>query len=328
MGSFLPELISEISPNVLTMIVPPESEAFARAIGAAPRIHRLKAGSPALRLFDQTVVRSTARNHDIILSPMNHGPIRSSVPQVLWACNALYFEPPKSLTDRVQIRLALQAMSHANLTIFPSESTRTSALDVGFNGRSAVLPHPLRVPDAPTWRSSVSGKPLQILVPATANPHKNLGILSQISDQLSVRGERHEISVTAHVPPHRSSLGGVSPIDRYEQESFHSFSQDYDLVLLTSLVESFSYPLLESIVAGLPVAASVIPVHAEVARGRAKLFHPDQPAEAASAIIRARDEWTPLTTEEFRQIADRHSPARYAKATSELIHEVLQGEQC
>jgi glycosyltransferase involved in cell wall biosynthesis len=70
-------------------------------------------------------------------------------------------------------------------------------------------------------------------------------------------------------------------------------------VVLPSKREGFDLPLAEALRARAPVAASSLPVHAEIAAGGATLFDPEDPADARRAVERATRseplEWTGAT---------------------------------
>ena len=56
------------------------------------------------------------------------------------------------------------------------------------------------------------------------------------------------------------------------------------MFVFPSLVESFGHPLVEAMAAGLPIAASDIPVHREVCGDAAIYFDPFDPNELADRI--------------------------------------------
>ncbi len=283
-SSFLPELVSQAACHIAA-VVPAALQQWAEDLGIEVTTHDYPAGDPRLRLIDQWVARSAARSADVMLSPMNHGTIAPQCPHILWACNVLHFDRAGGVVRRTNDALARRAMRHADLVIFPSESARSEASTAGVQVKSStVMLHPVR--DHETgWRQSEGDGVLRVLVPSSSQPHKNLDLLPRVSRELAARGVAHQFHVTAQ-PPYIHSEPYISSIERYEPSDFPRVAKWYDACLLPTLRESYSYSLVEAEGAGIPLAASAIPVHVELARA-AELFDANSASGAADALLAA-----------------------------------------
>ena len=243
---------------------------------------------------------------------MNHGPIAVGKPHILWACNVLHFDQTSSAVGFINNQFARRAMQSANTVIFPSESARREG-GRWAKGNAAVLPHPFRS-DIGRWNAPSDTKDLRIFVPSTANAHKNLDLLPAVADELASRGFACEFGVTAEQLPNH---GSVSTVPRYEHGDMAAVASRYDVAFLPTLRESYSYPLLELAHMGMPVAASDIGPHRELA-SHAVLFDPNDAVAGAQAILEARESSARDGSERFL------SPDQYAKMVWSKVDESLE----
>lgn len=322
--SFLPQLVAQGSDHLFTLVLPHESRALAQDLDLEVITHHHRAGSFRLRAdFDQIDLRRLARRSDVLLSIVNNGPMAAPCPQVMWACNLLYFTPlPLMSKVRLNRWAALKAMNSSARVVFPTRAILDAAEEFGYRGDGIVLAHPLDLDTiGGAWqRSKADPDPLQILVPTSSDPHKNLAFLPAVSAALSERNVEHAIHVTAPGFESAAGTGRVRSIARYSADGLGSLASEHDVALIPSLLESFSFPLLEMEALGLPVAASRIPAHQEV-RLRARLFDPTSPAAAAEAVLGAVDEWAPLSSAESELLRQRHDPEAYASRVLALAAE-------
>ncbi len=320
MQTFLPAFLSSRPSASVSILAPLESCDFLRELRVKVIPHSIPPGSPLLRTYvDQILVNWHSRPNQAVLSLLNHGPILTGRPHILWARNELYFRKPTSASGYALSKMALAAMRTADCVIFPSISSRLSAERCGFHGEARVIGHPFEMPE-PTNARRPQGPLTSIMVPTSPQAHKNLGVLRDVSTELSKLGIRHLIDVTAPQPHFTSELGGVRSVERFTD---HQILTTYDCILLPSLVESFSYPLLEAQVLGIPVAASDIPAHRELG-ALAALFDPKDPAAAARAVtasIRAEPSDAAALRKNLRE---RHSPAKYATTIWQIIDETAR----
>lgn len=319
MDAFLPQFVHKRASAKIGVLIPESSRTGLLGLGVNIHTHGIAAGSPLLRTYvDQGLVRWLGRRYDVVLSLLNHGPLFLDRPHILWARNQLLFEDADSSIGRIQARLALAAMNTATCVVFPSVSVRLSAERSGFNGQGRVIGHPVAPPRIDeTIRSA--REPWRILVPTSPQAHKNLGLLSRVSEALSQREVEHRLDVTAPGFSTTTTHGSVQSVDRYSCSSVFS---SYDCILLTSLVESFSYPLLEAQILGVPVAASDIPVHREFGL-LAELFDPTRADQAGDAIIAAVTGSSVERCGTRRQLREMHNPGSYAEQIWQLIDQVV-----
>lgn len=326
LASFLPYLVESGRDHTFTLVLPHESRHIARKLDLEIITHRHPAGSFRLRAdFEQVEVRRLARKTDVLLSVVNNGPVATSCPQILWARNLLYFTKlPLGWAPRLNRWAALKTMNSAARVVFPTHAIRRAAENFGFHGQSVVLAHPLELRTiGGAWkRPSDHHGPIRILVPTSSDPHKNLALLPRVSANLTEKNVEHVIHVTAAGFELGPGAGRIVSIDRYALDRLASLAAGYDVALIPSLLESFSYSLLEMEALGLPIAASRIPAHQEV-RARAELFDPMSPAAAAAAVLSAIDGWAPLSSSESERLRLRHDPSAYASRVLALAAEVV-----
>ena len=123
------------------------------------------------------------------------------------------------------------------------------------------------------------------VVPTSALPHKNLALLPGLSRELSNRCIPHEIGVT--VPQEDlPAAPAIFALPSYELSELARTASRFDVGLVPSNHESYSYCVAEMQNAGVPLAASDIAVHREI-RTYASLFDASDPRAAADAVLEA-----------------------------------------
>lgn len=324
-SSFLPELVALRPDITFRALVSERSAELVASWGLEVVAHDVAPRSPRLRLqLDLLTMRRLARSADLMLSPMNHGTLRAGVPQILWACNALYFGgAARSPIDSLNGALARWSMRTSDLVIYPSVTTRMAAESTGVRTPGLVLRHPVADdrPFAPPPRWSAPA-PLRVLVPSSNQVHKNLALLPRLSAELNRRGIEHEICVTTDFEG-AEAAPNVRIVERFQQDDLLDLRTRYDLVLIPSAIESYSYPLVEFELMGFPVAASDVGAHREIAH-RARLFHPASAEAAADAVLAAAADGPPETPpdQEFDSPAFTR-PQAYAEVVSAEIDRLV-----
>ena len=180
----------------------------------------------------------------------------------------------------------------------------------------------------PPAQVSLTGRQLSsapvILTVGTLRPHKNhqtiiralalrelrdatlilVGADAGEQDRLRAEAERLEVS-------ERLVIAGKA-----SDAELRDYSRRADVYVSASLYEGFGLPLMEAMEAGLPIACSRIPAHEEVAGEAAIYFEPNDPVDAARAILQALD---PQTRPRLAEAADRILRTRTWKATADAI---------
>jgi len=311
--SFLPELIDQLTHEP-TLFVNSDLKDWAYSLSSSVITHDTPPGSLKLAYVQQWQVRKLARDHDVLLSVMNTGPIMAATPQIVWCCNVLHFVRAKTLVGKIQNLLTMLSMNSSELCIFPSKTASRMATDFGFNNKGIVIKHPIRDHDAVWNRKTDPDGLLHIFVPSSHQPHKNLSLIPEISSHLNIMGipHRFNITLTEYIAPGclRNMDSTIKFIGRYSEEELAGIINGNDVALIPSLYESYSYSLVELEMMGMPIAASAIPVHQELS-SYASLFEPCSPESAANSIRLAIDQ----SIDPVAPHPCAHTPSEYAKLT-------------
>ena len=317
-SAFLPELL-QLLPTAPTIFVPHELHDWAKELSDDVITHCVPEGSLKLAFTQQVTARWHSRKSDIVLSVMNTGPIGLSATHIIWACNVSHFVPSKAITGRLQNWTVLKAMNCCDLCIFPTKSAQQMAVTAGFRNSAAIIYHPMRSLNA-HWKKPGNSDKLKIFVPASNNAHKNLTLLPEVSGVLTERGADHQINLTIDPPMADDGLWtspSINFVGRYKSEQLEELASKHDVALIPSLLESYSYSLAELEEIGMPVAASNIPAHTEIAR-TASLFDPNSAVKAVDAIYEA----TKPATHTITTSKGKHQPHDYASKIFLLIKEL------
>lgn len=169
-------------------------------------------------------------------------------------------------------------------------------------GKVSVVPQP-----PPEWFDKTqiksrgvlkSGRRLLLFYPAAYYPHKNHKIfkqmqpfakeLEQVLDKILLTVTKEEVGFEA---PWVNTLGIIpsSQVIKFYQKS--------DALIFPSLIESYGLPLVEAMVAGLPVLCSNLPYARWLCEDQAIYFDPLNPESVIAAIFelhgRLRSGWFP-----------------------------------
>lgn len=258
------------------------------------------------------IVRESGAN--VLYSSANYGLIRCPIPQILMIQGEISFNPyyretvlPRlSLRERVGFalrrRLVRWSMRHSDIVLFPSETSMKSVV-----GSDARLASKSRVNylcaedglknlrNARMWREDGVLKTLYISV---YYPHKDPLTL--------VRAVRHlresDLNATARITMKDEDFAhwstGPEDLQKLRAPDISSFItlehvphrnkdtelRQYDVLVSTSLAETFGFPLVEGMAAGVPVIATDVPVHREICGDAALYFAPGDYQDLAKRL--------------------------------------------
>jgi glycosyltransferase involved in cell wall biosynthesis len=287
---------------------------------SAPNLewHVATAETPVHRLWwDQVTLRRLLRQHqaDALFSFANYGQLFCSVPQLLSVQSSIYFSalyrqhilPHKPLSFRITFALRRWWVRHsvraADCVLAPTASLLADlrrAVPLR-EGRIAVNPFGVAATALDPPARSYDGR-IDLLLPTLYTDYKNLGTALRALRLLRERhGNRFRLLTTAD-PQQESSRTSVTWKEDVElldelvqtgavdvvgplphKELLQLYARCHVLVYPT-LTESFGFPLVEALAAGLPVVASDIPVNRELARDAALYFDPLNPEQLAARI--------------------------------------------
>jgi glycosyltransferase involved in cell wall biosynthesis len=252
-----------------------------------------------------------ARNWaDVVFVPMGAGPLRSPVPVVMgWhdstqaypelgldaggsaerRLRSAYARAAARRADRITVQTATMARRMARVWGVPESRFRVVP-----NGPSAFLRGEAPAPEAPP--AGVR----RVLVPGEPKPAKNLEIVPAVAAALSRRGVADvELVLTVSPEPTAWTAGldrafardasGV-PVRRIGQVPHADLGPLYRsaaVVLLPSLVESFSATCVEAMHFGVPLVASDRDFARDVCGDAAIYAEPTDPEAIAAALARA-----------------------------------------
>ena len=236
------------------------------------------------------------RGADLIHSPANIGPRRSSVPVVLTVHDLLPFRHPEWVPGpyapvlRSLVRGAARSAARVLTVSRASGDDIERVLGVP-RERVDVVPlagGPHRVPSAAAERSAHL-----LLSVGNRMPHKNFGMLLEALAQIPER-ERPQLVITGShgddpLAPIVEKLGltayvrllGWVPDDELER-----LYGEASLVVFPTLFEGFGLPVLEAMARGCPVVCSDLPVLREIGGGAAVYVDPANVTGLAHSIRR------------------------------------------
>jgi glycosyltransferase involved in cell wall biosynthesis len=324
-----------------------------RTMPAGVRIHEVKRSGALQRIrWDTWEVAEAARHQkaDLIVNLANYGPIRPSVPSLLYQRNSLYFDAAwlarRPLNDRIQAMLrrtiAYRQMAASATIVVPSHAMATfirswSGWDPSVPIR--VIPHSV---DSGRFgfhpRTLDPSAPIRILNVSHAAPHKDFGTAIAILSVVRKSGIDATLLLTASSADNASYFrqlvatihglgldGNVQLLGRVtEVEKLYAAC---DIFLSTSQSESFGFPLLEAMASGIPVVASSIPSSVEILTRTANLFQPGDARQGAECIQRELNlsaEARRVRLAAARSIALEHSWSSNAENIAVIANEALE----
>jgi glycosyltransferase involved in cell wall biosynthesis len=268
-------------------------------------------------LWEQFVWRRIIKNSgaDLVFSSANYGVLFPPIPQMLLVQGEIYLNPiyrervlPNlSWRERVSAilrrNLMLISARHSRTTIFPSEVAMNAALDydanlsdnsiVNYLGVSPLFSEPAR---RRQWREDGT---IRLLYVSVYYPHKDPTTLANATLLLRTQG----ISVSTRITMEKSDFAAwdnasvelaymsKSKFDecltmgRIDHEALSNVLSDFDAFVFPSMAETFGFPMVEAMCAGVPLIVSDIPVHREICGDAAVFFELGNAEDLARRIM-------------------------------------------
>lgn len=266
----------------------------------------------ARRLWWESAQLPGALRHDsadALLNLTNSGPLTSPVPSLLYQRNALWFDPEWAprLQGRARVlaatrrQLVYLQMRRSAVTIVPSAAMAGYLLR--WRGAPSapsicVVPHGVdteRFSSAPRAWPPPADRPIQLLSVGHAAPHKDQVLLVRLVARLRDAGHDAHLWLTV---ARQDSADYVGEIERERQRlevedrveilgRVHDVERLYreaDIMVFPSRSESFGFPVVEAMAAGLPVVASMIGTSEELLGPDGWFFRPGDVDAAATAV--------------------------------------------
>jgi glycosyltransferase involved in cell wall biosynthesis len=275
-------------------------------------------------VWEQWVLPRRARDWraDVLLCVGNFCPLRSPVPVVLLSRNALYFTP-RYLHDLAERRHYAWALRHRLMTRLAVLSARSACLTVTPTDAMAELirgaasgPLPLRtIPFGfqpwPTQNGNCAAAPapppFRFLVLSHYNYFRSFETVFQAVAAVRSQGYPAELILSTQLEP-GLRLGGydttgahrllsrlrlapaVTMLGAVRYDDLPVVYRSAHAVICPSYAESFGQTVLEAMALGVPVLASDIPAHREVAGEAAFFFAAGDPESLAGCCRRLMDD--------------------------------------
>lgn len=250
--------------------------------------HRVEA--PSMDWLSGTTL-DIAHSPTPLLLPSRHA--RS----VITICDLFFLEHPEA-TDR-EIRrdyvgLVRSHVKRADAILAISETTATDIVNKLDVPRERVHVIHAGLDERFLTSASANGRENYLLTVATIEPRKNLPVLLEAIAVLRKRGWEGRLRIAGgsglDTPRVDEAIARLSLQDVVEQlgyvdsDTLSALYHGAHAVVLPSLWEGFGLPLLEAMASGVPLIASDIPVHREVADRAAVFAEPSDATAFANAI--------------------------------------------
>ena len=307
-------------------------------------------GYAARLLWEQLVLAREVKRWgaDVLLCVGNFCPLRCPVPVVLLSRNPLYFTP-RFLADLIERRHYIWAAQHVLMTRLALWSARTSRLTITPTAAMGAMIRTTAGKRPPFLRTihhgfqlwpGLNGRlrtapphpPFRFLLVSPYNYFRNFEtVFRAIAELRSACGAgRLHLYLTTRLGP-GLKLGGydttrahmlieelgiremVTTLGPVKYDSLPDLYASAHAVICPAYTESFSHTVVEAMAMGVPVIASDISIHREVAGEAALFFSPLEPADMAR---RCRD----LMDDESLQVRLRTAGAERARIFSWRRH--------
>lgn len=259
---------------------------------------------------------------NVILALLTFGSTRLAVPQILFMRTPTYFcnhylktlhgkQRWVTLLRRWWLKLVMQA---SRIIITPTAAMRDAILKVYPDlpkERFRVIPHGfdkkrfLRIIRKRTQEAQgeqQASSALRILYVSNLLPYKGFDLIPYVARCLIDQGIAHRFIFTGErddwpegydqMMEKAKTLGVehcLHPLGRLPLEEVYRLYISADIFFFPSWCESFGFPLIEAMGAGLPIVAADTPVNREICGRAAVYFQPGNAASAAQQIAKLCD---------------------------------------
>jgi hypothetical protein len=220
-------------------------------------------------------------------------PVRSTARQLVFVQNThLTAGGSTALRYRVARRLF-----RANLRFVDAAVVQTEAMRAALLASYPIAPERIHVIGQPPPKWFASAAPhrtgrvrdgqLALFYPAAAYPHKNHALLARL-DPAAWTALVEELTVTVG-PGEVAPLPGLHAAGRLGPDAMLGRYARADALLFLSTSESYGFPLVEAMVAGLPIIAPDLPYAQTLCGDAAIYFDPAAPKSLLAALATLRD---------------------------------------
>lgn len=262
----------------------------------------------------------------VLYSSANYGLIRPPIPQILMIQGEISFNPYyqeavlpqlsrlERLGFALRRRLVRWSMRYSDIVLFPSETAMKSVIgdDPALAKKSRVnyLCAEDELRDCPSTRTWREDGVLRALYISVYYPHKDPHTLVRGIRKLRESGMNAKARITmkdqdfihwSSGPRDLKKLQAPEnsdfvTLDHVPHEDIDTELKRHDVLVSTSLAETFGFPLVESMAAGIPVVATDVPIHREICGDAALYFAPGDSDDLAEQLMKLDEDPTLRTT--------------------------------
>ena len=257
-------------------------------------------------LWEQFIWRGIVKRSgaSVLYSSANYGILFPPIKQILLVQGEIYLNPVyrqkvmplltigEKISAYMRRNLMLFSARHSEVAIFPSKVALDSALDYGPDIASnsmvnylAVNPRFHESKESRSWRKKGI---LRLLYVSVFYPHKDPLTLAEATKVLNKRGLETKTRITMEPsdfkpwPTCRGELkklqsnaySGIISLGRINHLKLNETLMENDIFVFPSMAETFGFPMLEAMRAGIPLIVSDIPIHREICGDAALYFDP------------------------------------------------------
>lgn len=268
-------------------------------------------------LWEQTSWRKLVRDSgaNILFSSANYGLLKPPIPQVLLVQGEISFNPVyqervlpqfnalENFLFALRRRLVLWSARHSDIVIFPSQTSLDSVVrhDPSLAEKSIVIylatdEKALKTNHSRPWRHDGM---LRILYVSVYYPHKDPTTLAKATRLVNENGIDAHTWITMEPRDFKSwsmgaaelkavrdeELAGHVSMGRLPHAQVGSSMAGHDVLVSPSLAETFGFPLVEAMAAGIPIVAADTPIHREVCGDAALYFKPQNPQDLCKRLM-------------------------------------------
>jgi glycosyltransferase involved in cell wall biosynthesis len=338
--NLVPALAAQLPGATLTLWYSPDAGAPFAQCATAPFVSRpgtsIKRSMIGRRRMDQLWFRLRAPlpielwtgRQDLIYSPDFTAPPTIRTPRVVTVHDLAFEIVPERAPEGLRSYLSAvvpRAVRDAAAVVAVSETTRRDLIE-----RMGVAPEKITVvpnaaddrffnaqPLAAVQRQALGVPERYLLTVGTIEPRKNHLNLFAALDQVPLESQLPLVVVgrvgwsaaeIMSAAKDRQLAGQVILLDYLADEHLPGLYAGAAALVYPSWYEGFGLPVLEGLAAGIPVIASDVPAHREIAGDQAIFVPPHEPAAIAMALISVAG----TLSSESERGARRQRAARYS----------------
>ena len=293
---------------------------------------------------------------EVLYSSANYGILFPPIKQILLVQGEIYLNPVYRekvmphlpISERISAfmrrNLMLYSARHSEVTIFPSNESLLAALDYGPDIKNtsivnflAVNPSFYNSKEERCWKEKGT---LNLLYVSVFYPHKDPLTLAKATKVLNNRGLKTKTHITMEpddFTPWRTCKAELKRLQSFEfskcvklgridHRELSTALLHYDIFVFPSMAETFGFPMLEAMRAGMPLVVSDIPIHREICGDAALYFQVGNVEDLANKIMALESSITlrnRLTSDGKKRAEVKFTWERHISQFRKIVDELL-----